>query len=108
VEYFGLESNSNPRNTIIGIYYSMTTLSTVGFGDYNPRSNSERILAVALLIFGVSMFSYIMGEILNLIKHWNELNSVNESGKQLTRFFNVLKRFNDFTPINKEIQTKFE
>ena len=38
-----------------------TSLSTVGFGDYHPRSDLERLLCSAILIFGVSIFSYVMG-----------------------------------------------
>jgi hypothetical protein len=58
IDYFELDSKSNAEITWIGIYYSMTTLSTVGFGDYYPVADSERFLACFLLIFGVSVFSY--------------------------------------------------
>ena len=72
----------------------MTTLSTVGFGDFHPRSDSERFLACFLLIFGVSVFSYQMGDILALIDDWNELHEVNEDGDNLNKFFNVLRKYN--------------
>lgn len=94
IEYFGLDKKSNPEITWIGIYYSMTTLSTVGFGDYYPRSDSERVLACFFLIFGVSIFSYQMGDILTLIESYNELNEVNEDGDNLHKFFNVLRKYN--------------
>tara|TARA_B110001450_G_C17380459_1_gene383465 strand:- start:452 stop:586 length:135 start_codon:yes stop_codon:yes gene_type:complete len=42
-------------------YFTFTSLSTVGFGDLNPRSNSERILTAVILLFGVAIFSYILG-----------------------------------------------
>jgi len=50
------------------MYFAFTSLSTVGFGDYNPRSNIERFMVAFVLLFGVAVFSYIMGifiEILN-------------------------------------------
>lgn len=40
--YYELEDNDARRNTIVGLYFAFTTLSTVGFGDYAPRSNVER------------------------------------------------------------------
>ena len=55
----------------MAIYFSFTSLSTVGFGDYNPKSDVERVLCSFILMFGVSIFSYIMGifiEILGEIK----------------------------------------
>ena len=49
------------------MYYSFTSLSTVGFGDFNPKSNSERVLCCLLLIFGVAIFSYIMGDFIEIL-----------------------------------------
>jgi hypothetical protein len=42
------------------VYFSFTTLSTVGFGDYNPRSDIERAFMSMGLLFGVIIFSVIM------------------------------------------------
>jgi len=42
-------------------YFAITTLSTIGFGDLHPVSISERWIASFILMFGVSMFSFIMG-----------------------------------------------
>jgi len=46
---------------VILMYFSFTSLTTVGFGDYNPRSNVERLFISFGLLFGVAIFSYIMG-----------------------------------------------
>ena len=65
----------NMRNAIIVTYWAFTTLSTVGFGDYHPRSNAERALCAVILLFGVTMFSFILGnyiQILTSIRHLNE------------------------------------
>lgn len=37
-------------------------LSTVGYGDMYPISNLEKIVAVVCMMFGVALFSIIMGE----------------------------------------------
>ena len=39
IHFYKLEGNSPTENTIIGFYFAITTLSTVGFGDYTPRSD---------------------------------------------------------------------
>ena len=44
------------------LYFSFTSLTTVGFGDYNPRSDIERLFIAFGLLFGVAIFSFIMGE----------------------------------------------
>lgn len=49
-------------------YFMFTTLSTVGFGDFHPRADAERILVVFILLLGVAVFSYIMGNFVEIIK----------------------------------------
>jgi len=53
---------------IVGMYYSFTSLTTVGFGDYNPRSEFERIFCAMILLFGVAIFSYIMGNFIEILE----------------------------------------
>jgi hypothetical protein len=45
---------------LIVTYFAFTSLSTVGFGDLNPRSNYERIFMSIILLSGVALFSFIM------------------------------------------------
>ena len=61
ISYNSLFDKSPNEITIIVTYYMFTSLSTVGFGDYNPRSDFERIFIAFVLLFGVAIFSYIMG-----------------------------------------------
>lgn len=49
------------------MYYAYTTLSTVGFGDLNPRSDWERAICIVVLLLGVAIFGIIMGEFLEII-----------------------------------------
>lgn len=42
-------------------YWAITTLSTIGFGDYSPTSYNERLWSLPILMFGVIIFSLIMG-----------------------------------------------
>jgi len=42
------------------VYYSFTSLSTVGFGDLAPVNALEAILIAIILLIGVGIFSYIM------------------------------------------------
>jgi len=54
--------------TIIAVYYMFTSLSTVGFGDFNPRSDFERIFISFILVFGVAIFSYIISILIEMLK----------------------------------------
>ena len=56
-------------------YFGITTLSTIGFGDYHPVSTEERILILPLLMFGVMIFSIIMSEYIEIILDYRSLNA---------------------------------
>ncbi|WP_102797843.1 potassium channel family protein [Bowmanella denitrificans] len=45
------------------IWWSLVTISTVGYGDYYPVSTAGRIVSVLLIISGVSLFGVISGYI---------------------------------------------
>jgi hypothetical protein len=49
------------------IYYAFTTLSTVGFGDFHPKNNTERLLTSMILLAGVAIFSYLTGNFLDVV-----------------------------------------
>lgn len=66
------------------VYWAFTTLSTVGFGDYNARSNFERVFCSFIFLFGVSVFSYIMGIFINILDEISKLNSDLDDGDHLT------------------------
>lgn len=61
IPYYGIQHKSEIEITITLLYFSMTSLATVGFGDYCPRSDFERAAGAFMLLCGVACFSYIMG-----------------------------------------------
>lgn len=53
-----LQVRTNPQiNTYIdALYFTVTTLTTTGFGDITLRGSSGRLLAVAIMVIGVALF----------------------------------------------------
>ena len=97
---------ANWRMCLMGMYFSFTSLSTVGFGDYHPRSNLERLVTSLILLLGVSVFSYILGNFVEIMGTLQELNKDLDEGDELTKFFQVIKRFNGNKNINKRLTDK--
>ena len=56
------------ENVILVIYYAFTSLSTVGFGDFHPRGNFERVACALILMLGVSVFSAVMGIFIEIVQ----------------------------------------
>jgi hypothetical protein len=57
----------NYKKAISCTYFAMTTLSTIGLGDFRPISDQERIVGSMLLLFGVMIFSSILGNFMDLL-----------------------------------------
>ncbi|MEM7776359.1 MAG: ion channel [Pseudomonadota bacterium] len=53
-----LQVNSNPniKTYVDALYFTVTTLTTTGFGDITLQGTSGRILSVLIMIFGVALF----------------------------------------------------
>jgi len=54
-------------------YYAITTLSTIGFGDFSPVSVSEKFLTAAILLFGVVVFSIIMNNLMEILRNFKAI-----------------------------------
>ena len=105
---FGLEVMSIYEQSVIFLYYSFTTLCTVGFGDFHPKSNPERILITLFLLFGVAIFSFILGNLQQLLQKLNKLNEPLDEGDSLNSFFEFLKYYNNEEEFNPKVRKQIE
>ena len=83
--------NTPKENIIIVVYFAFTSLSTVGFGDFNPKSNIERFICAFILLFGVAIFSYVMGNFIEILDQFKEFHKDLEDGDNLSKFMGTLK-----------------
>ena len=57
---------------VASLYYQMTTLTTVGYGDISANFGLEKIYGIFILIVGTCAYSWILTYISNYIKKNNE------------------------------------
>lgn len=74
-------------------YYMVTTISTVGFGDFYPQSDLERLLCALMMLVGVNIFSSMLSEILEMFDKIKSLNANFDEGPELQKFFSVIRLF---------------
>ncbi|MCF8306874.1 MAG: cyclic nucleotide-binding domain-containing protein [Ignavibacteriales bacterium] len=58
---------SDISNYIIGIYWTVTTLTTIGYGDITPVNDIQRLFTIFVEIVGVGFYSLLIGNIAGLI-----------------------------------------
>jgi voltage-gated potassium channel len=56
-------AGSNIKNFGDGIWWAITTVTTVGYGDRYPTTTEGRLLAVALMIMGISLMGVITASV---------------------------------------------
>lgn len=80
----------------------------MGYGDYYPVSDMERMLAVFLMLCGVAFFSYIMGSFIEIIANYRKkLGDIDYMG-DLHSWLGVLTRYNNGKPLSKSLSTQIE
>lgn len=52
----------------------MTSLLTVGFGDYYPVAFYEKVVFIFIFLFGVTVFSLFMGDLQGMINKLKNLD----------------------------------
>lgn len=54
-----------------GVYYSLATLTTVGYGDVSAHTNGERVFALLLMLVGAVVFAIVVGRMSALAQSMN-------------------------------------
>lgn len=59
---------------IYSVYWAITTIVTVGFGDLTPQNEAEVIVIMVLEILGTSFFGYMINVIGITVDNINKKN----------------------------------
>jgi len=71
--------DDNAGRYIAAMYWSLSTLTTVGYGDVNSGSTVERLFAILIMIVGVSYYTYIISSLSSIISTFDsQAAQVNE------------------------------
>ncbi|GMP73939.1 hypothetical protein CsSME_00031517 [Camellia sinensis var. sinensis] len=55
---------------VTSIYWSITTLTTTGYGDLHAENFREMLFDIFYMLFNLGLTSYIIGNMTNLVVHW--------------------------------------
>ncbi len=82
----GIKNADSTTQYIRSLYWTITTMTTVGFGDITPNRNIEYVLTSIMMLLGASLYAYIIGNIASLfskidsakINYWNRIEAVTQ------------------------------
>lgn len=75
-------------------------MSTIGFGDYSPKSVDEKIVGSLVLMLGVAVFSIIMNNLMDVMR---DVRSIDSTGapRDLSKWIAMLSKYNNGLPMCK-------
>lgn len=68
------EMNSSDKY-LTSIYWTVTTITTVGYGDVSISTNLERVFCIALMVLGVVAFGLLSGSLTNILSNYDVTNA---------------------------------
>lgn len=85
----GLLPSDAPPSTkyITSLYWTMSTLGTVGYGDIVPGTSQEKAVAMISILVGLTIFAYFMSSMGSL------LGTLNSGNTQASRKMQVSMRW---------------
>ena len=93
------------RNLSYGLWWAITTVTTVGYGDTYPETNIGRIFAVVVMIIGIGFVSLLTA---NIASYFVEKDLKNEKSNKIDSNQLILERIEDLTNKIDEINRKLE
>ncbi|KAJ6766311.1 POTASSIUM CHANNEL KAT1 [Salix purpurea] len=55
---------------VTAMYWSITTLTTTGYGDLHAENPREMLFDIFYMLFNLGLTSYLIGNMTNLVVHW--------------------------------------
>merc|ERR1719181_841784 len=66
-----IEKTDITSRYVASIYWAFTTMTTVGYGDILPTTDTERLFATFIMFVGATVFGYIVGVVREVASNSN-------------------------------------
>jgi hypothetical protein len=66
---------SRSQTYLTSFYFTVTTITTVGYGDISGSTNIEKIFCISIMIIGVISFSFATGSLASILQNYDVQNA---------------------------------
>ena len=98
----GMADSSIPDLYVASLYWTITTLATVGYGDIIPNTSLERVIAMLWMFIGVCFFSFTIGSLATL------LNTLDSKEAVLSNKLAAIDEFAEESKLDKDLRTRLK
>lgn len=110
---YNFQNDSKSKQYISALYWSLTTLTTVGYGDISAFTDGERVICMMWMMFGVGFYSFTVGTLSSVLSSMDSKSSMINSKLSLVDLFakdtqlpqDLLKRISKFVKSQSEVVT---
>lgn len=91
---------------LTALYWSTATLATVGYGDITARTDPQRLYAILVMLSGVGLFGYVIGDIVNLVANLDQAGA--EHRRRLTRLDGFMRSRRFPRPLREKVHAYYD
>merc|ERR1719331_1663761 len=94
----GFEKYNTFDSYIASWYFSVMTMSTIGYGDISPVTSAERIVCSLMMLIGAGIYAYVVGSITSTV------SNMEASTRRYQELMDMLNTFLDNNNISEELR----
>jgi voltage-gated potassium channel len=83
--YLGVQFKPHITDLVTALYYAMTTMSTVGYGDIVPATGEARLFTVSIMVLGVAVFATSLTAVIAPLVGQSLQRIINRRGPRMKR-----------------------
>lgn len=110
---YNFQDDNRSKLYISALYWSLTTLTTVGYGDISAYTTGEQVICMLWMMFGVGFYSFTVGTLSSVLSSMDAKSSMINTKLSLIELFakdtdlpdDLVKRISKFVKSQSENTT---
>jgi voltage-gated potassium channel len=83
--YLGTQFKPHITDLVTSLYFSMVTMSTVGYGDITPQTTEAKLFTISVMVLGVAVFATSLTAVIAPLVANSLQGIINRKGKHMKR-----------------------